>query len=463
MISFSESSAFRKAKVNKVLNFFAKKKEYLGKKRKKRLVFLIFSIFLVFLTLFVFNRKTFTHGDDFIYTYFFTTYEDINSISDIIESQKMHYNEWGGRIIVHTVLQALLQLPDIVIDGLNSLIFVVLIVLIYYHVKARGRHSLSLFWLIFFFTWLLQPAFGDTVLWITGSLNYLWATVMVLAFLLPYRFYRGRRPKGAMNILLCAISLFCGIIAGWTNENTVAGLIVMVMSFLFYYRISGMKLPLWGILGLVGVVCGYACMILAPGNFMRAQAEGAELSLLKMVYTSVMATFSLFDYLGVVFLVAAILYVLFIKYSPSNKKNLSLIILVYLFGVLSAIYCMVFSPSYFAPRSWFGVISLAIIVFGVVFYHVDEEFRFIRIIKSLVLVFYFCIFISAFYNAYKDVSRVEALKSEQIKEIESAKMLGKKEVILKKIVPSTKYGLCDAPYALGHMSHYYGITIRYEE
>ncbi|WP_370458806.1 DUF6056 family protein [Dysgonomonas sp. 520] len=452
------------AKINKVLIYFKKTELYLQNKRKIRCFLLIFSILLMYFSIFLLNNKTFIHGDDYIYSYIFTTFDRIGSFSDILESQKTHYFEWGGRIVVHSIVQALLMFPPIVIDLVNSFAFLSLIVLMYFHAKGRGKHSISLLILIYFFTWLLQPVFGDTVLWITGSVNYLWVSVITLLFLLPFRLYEGKQNNNIFTkVILCLCFFFSGIIAGWTNENTSVGMIVAIFLFILSYQYKGWKKPAWSIAGFIGSIAGYVMLIAAPGNFARARSEGAVLYPFKIVYNFITSTFTLFDYLGVFLLIVAILYILYYKFYSDKRNNTGLLVFIYLAAMLASIYCMIFSPSVFAARSWFGVICYAIIAFGVVFYRLNRKYTFISLIKYSITCVFLCLFLSEYYSAFKDVSQVETARIEQLAAIEDAKAKGLTKVTLKPIAPKTKYGMFDAKYALEYMSHYYGIEISYEQ
>lgn len=421
------------------------------------------SVAIIFGVIFVFNRMSLIHGDDYVYSFIYKTSERISSLEDVICSQITHYNTWGGRAVVHTLLQIILMLPSSVVDLLNTAVFLLLIFCMYLHAKGRSKtHSLSLFWSLFLITWIAQPAFADTVLWVTGSLNYLWGTVIILLFLVPYRLHSGY-TKNPLKTILYAVGMFLlGIIAGWTSENVSIGMIGIVVMFFIYYRIQKWKIPVWGIAGFVGSIAGYAFMILAPGNFVRASEGGASVSGLKLVYNIFSATHDLFLFLGILILITVILYILCLKFAKKGKKDSILLGVVYIIGALGAIYSMVVSPA-FPARSWFGVICFAAIVFGIVYYKLKDSATFIRYIKLSIVLIGTLIFLFTLYDAYKDVSAVKVARMEQLTLINEAKQRGEVSVEIKPIIPKTKFGLMDGTYAEKFMSDYYGIDITYKK
>lgn len=230
-----------------------------------------FVIALSFAILLFLNILTPLISDDITYLFVFGETDRISSIADVIQSQINHYYMWGGRSVVHFIAQVLLMLPSYVADILNTMMYLVYVSLIYYHIKGKDRkNSLSLFVLINMAIWFFQPVFGDTILWTTGASNYLWGTTIILLFLIPYRIYNGTESKLSLNLVLACTLFVWGVMAGWTNENTAGAMILMVVLFLLYYRSNRWRVPVWGVFGLIGSLIGFSIMILAPGNFERA-------------------------------------------------------------------------------------------------------------------------------------------------------------------------------------------------
>lgn len=451
---------FLGTKIYNIFLYIRKVYKFLQENNKYRFFLGFISVFFVGFVVYILKSKSYLHGDDYIYSYIFTTFDRITNISDIITSQEIHYQVWGGRSVVHFILQLVLMLPPLAINILNTIMFLLLIISIYYHIKGRGRNSIILFLGIFFCVWILQPVFGDTVFWITGSVNYLWGTVIILLFLLPYRFYEGKHLKNIITALFAVLAFIFGIVAGWTNENTAAALIVMIVLFLLYYKQRGWRMPVWSLAGLVGIVIGFAIMIAAPGNY--ARAGEASVSLMKVLFNIFAATQSFIGYLGGLNLLLVILYILYYKYVAKGRMATSFLTFIYLSGTLISIYSMVLSPT-FAPRSWFGIICLNIIAIGIIFYNLNSEYDFVKLIKLSFLLLGIGMFCSTFYDALKDVKDGEAKRAVQNQIISEGRKSKADFVEIERVVPKTKFGLYDAPYALDYMSDFYGVKIVFKK
>ena len=413
------------------------------------------SLLFVFFVIFLLNIKTSLTGDDYVYTFIHNTQTRISSFDDILESQYSHYYSWGGRSIVHTIAQLLLLIDDnLIIRLINSIAFVSFIVCIQYHIKGKRANSGSLILILFTLVWFLQPAFGETILWLTGSVNYLWGTLIILLFLLPYRLCENTATTNVKISIYSLIMLFGGVIAGWTNENTAAAMIVMILVWIFLNLRNKQHVPLWAYSGLIGSVIGYIIMISAPGNFVRA--EGTSISPFLISFRLLTYTQSFVNFLGLLNLTTVILLIISRSFPSKQKQKELPIFVISMLGVFVSIYVMIFSPG-FPSRAWFGSITFNIIAFGVIFYNLNNSLLFIRRIKLSILAFCLLAFSFSFYDAYKDVSEIDAIWKDRIVTIKKEKEKGATSVTFKQYQAKTKFGLGDAPYAQKYMSQYYGI------
>ncbi|WP_221412195.1 DUF6056 family protein [Dysgonomonas sp. 25] len=401
-------------------------------------------------------------ADDFCYLFIYGDFETkVTSLSDIVLSQKNHYYMWGGRSVVHFIAQALLLLPPLVIDILNTFVYLAYAGLIYLLAKGRGRNSLSLFILINIAVWFMQPAFGDTILWITGSANYLWGSVLILLFLLPYRMYEGTKDKLPLSIAKLILFFLFGIIAGWTNENTAAAMIVIAALFLVYYRSHKWAIPAWAFSALAGAIVGYLIMILAPGNQMRA-GEASTLDPMVIAYRFIMHTISFVNYCGVLnilYIICGVLAYYFARSSRNKPLNLSFI---FFAGVLAAVYSMIFSPS-FPPRAWFGVITFNIVALGILFYHLDFKAIYFRQMRNLLLAALGVAFLFSAYPAFKDLCNLHQVVSEREQLADEAKAQGRSYVEFERYNAKSKFVHSEDPKAYEFMYGYYDIEVRFKE
>ncbi len=220
------------------------------------------AIFIVFILMFILNCLAVPTSDDFRYS--------INSgFLDIFAREYNQYMTWTGRSTAHIIARTFLMMPKIIFNLCNSACFAYLAWIL----NVNGTGTVNVDSRKYMFTALLLfltvPFFGQTVLWETGSCNYLWTAAIIFTFLSMYTCRERNSRK--LNIFL--MFLF-GVLAGWTNENTGGALIMMVCFVLVFRRTEHQKNPLWMYAGLAGCVIGLAVMVLAPGNSVR----GADFS-----------------------------------------------------------------------------------------------------------------------------------------------------------------------------------------
>ncbi len=250
----------------------------------KRIAFTVFCIFCFFYLLNCLTPMAF--GDDYVYSFIWQGQSEfeplsenatrVSSFRDIFVSQLSHYLTWSGRAVSHVIAQFFLWTGKDIFNLFNALISVLLIAEIYWCAN-RGMVTLNLqlkrFCLIFFMLWAFSPGFSPVFFWLSGACNYLWSAVLLLGFLLPYvrkYYYFENRifPGGYFSFLM----FFLGILAGWTNENSICWIIAALSFFVFINR-SRSETEAWMLAGLAGLVIGYGLLMLAPGNVARLHTE----------------------------------------------------------------------------------------------------------------------------------------------------------------------------------------------
>ncbi len=196
----------------------------------------------------------------------------VSGFTDIFESLKSYYFAWGGRIPGQSLMTFFVWKGKELFNVLNAFMFVVLIAEIYW-LSHEGKVSVDfepsyVFW-IFFALWSFNISFNDTFLWLSGSCEYLWMLVILLAFLLPYvrDYYDSEFVKRDNRVT--SIGMFClGVIAGDSRETVICWIIV-ILSLCLFRSLKRNNLQCWKIAGLLGLCVGYAVLIFAPGNVSR--------------------------------------------------------------------------------------------------------------------------------------------------------------------------------------------------
>ena len=223
---------------------------------------------------FALSAATPYYADD--YSYMFTyaagaAKERVTTLAGLIASQANHYQIINGRAVVHTLVQLFLMGPRIWFDIANTLVFLALGLCMCRAAWGKGeRTPLRLLapWALLFLT---LPGFGQSCLWLTGSVNYMWTSLAALAFLLPYAVGVGKlRPAAAALIMPLA-----GLLAGWSGENACLGAMAgLALLLLRKYALNRERFELWTLTGALGFLAGAAAVLFAPSQCLRVSGTG---------------------------------------------------------------------------------------------------------------------------------------------------------------------------------------------
>lgn len=241
----------------------------------------------MFLIMLVLNILMPLHRDDYDYALIWGTYQHIESMADVFESAWRHYLFHGGRIVTLGSLMFFLQWDKLLFDIVNAVFFVIFTVLIYMH----GRRSIDfaqpgLMAICAIFSWLCFPHFGEVAIWKCGATVYLWSGLFAAVFLLPYNLKLAGRWS-LNNGWFAIVSLFLGVLAGWSVENLGVTVTLLTAGICYYLHRKGETVPAWMISGAVGALVGLIGLLAAPGNWVRYNEQGAEAGeglLITMVY-----------------------------------------------------------------------------------------------------------------------------------------------------------------------------------
>lgn len=397
--------------------------------------------------------------------YVFGTSSPIGSLTDVVQSQINHYFAWGGRNIVHGIAQIFLSFDKSLFNIINTLAYLALTLLIYVHATYNGGKSIKISYFIYIhiLIWYFLPDYAESQLWLTGSSNYLWGSLIQLAFLLPFRIRFEREPQLNNKKFIMSILIFpAGIIAAWTNENTGAALVLMLIMYIIYHKVKKQMLPAWVYTGAIGSVIGLVIMVIAPGNYVRATYfNNSEFFLFRWVKNFVVYSVQGIKYLSIILLLIGICYILN-KYVLGRKLPLKIIakLIFYSFGGLISIYSMVISPGDFPDRSWSGIIYYMIIAFGVVYSYLDFNCIAIRRIMQITVVCLMLSFITSYRTNHTEINNLYQQWVERENYIESQKEKGYMEVQVPRIYSSSKYALYEFDISFVEnesIARYYGV------
>ncbi len=287
--------------------------DFIEKHRKK-----MFWIILVlsFVSIFAYNFLTPYMSDDYFYK---IEVQQADSFFDLIKQQYGEYLSNSGRVIGQFNVRLSLVYSKQIFNVVNSLMFVALMGLIYANIKRKKKYDIFVLLLILTFLWRFTVDFGQTMLWICGACNYLWGSVIILGYVTFFRHLLGKAERMKHQIPIAVGTFFFGIGAGWCNENTSGGglLLVLLFGLNFWWdkRKEGKRAfyPFMGA-AVLGMCCGLLGMISAPGVRSRSlvKREGEYtgfVGLLSRTYKVSMSVRDLFFTLFVILLIVLALLV----------------------------------------------------------------------------------------------------------------------------------------------------------
>ncbi|EJF33342.1 hypothetical protein JC2156_07040 [Weissella koreensis KCTC 3621] len=339
-------------------------------KKINQLLSIIISFVIIGISyLFILNINNFSGytGDDFLYHFIYrgawptAELSEYHHLFDYISAVITHMTIWNGRMtsIIFEILA--MQVPKAVFNIINSLIYVIVGVLL--NVLISGRRVLFRplqLGATFLMMWFFLPGLGTTVLWVSGAANYLWATVIVLLFFMPYRF----NVKVMRFTKLAGIGLvILGVLTGFTNE--VAGsTAILVTLLLTIYNFKTARESDAGIFTQIGGVIAVFIAFLMQLNLSSGSSEtsnyGEKVSLLVHIQNLITGTMQNSGWLLLIILALLIVLCFSRKSLDSTSQDLTIKGLIFLFSGFAGIGALIISP--ITPnRMWFASNILFII------------------------------------------------------------------------------------------------------
>ncbi len=220
-------------------------------------------------------------SDDYVYRFVFDAryyYDEsftrlVASWRDIVDSQVAHYLCTNGRMVAHTLAQGFLYSGHGWLwSVLNSLCFLAVGWLLWRFAAHSSKGGVELhpragYLLTLALFWLFLPHHGQLFFWLTGSCNYLWSALFVLAFL---NLWLLPAPR-AVSWLLYPLAL----LAGNGNEALSLGLALALAAYAIFRR---SELDLRKLAGLACFFIGTGSNVFSPGVAARLQMAGESVA-----------------------------------------------------------------------------------------------------------------------------------------------------------------------------------------
>ncbi len=227
-------------------------------------------LLIIGVVFYMMNVFTPEYLDDYLYKYMFingkvNTDFPIHTIKDVMLSQYDHYFCFNGRVLVHSFVQlfsGILGKP--LFSIVNSFVLLILVCTLTKHYSKKNNFDVIFSFCVIF---LLFPVFRDSMLWMTGSINYLWSSTAVCFYLLMFNRIGYERLK------IC--HLFIGsscIFLGWSHEGISFPLSCSLVLFAIYHYRSIYKHAAFPLI--IGFTIGTLLCSFAPSTLGRGSLNG---------------------------------------------------------------------------------------------------------------------------------------------------------------------------------------------
>lgn len=228
------------------------------------------------------NRYTFWFSDDYSIGYDANYGGRFSELSTILDATSDFYMQWSGAVIP-TFLGHLFCgyfSSKTVFNLLNTLMFG-LFVLVCTKIISNGRlKQIPLLAPILFMLawWWVCPVPSETMLWVAGSLNYLWNSFFCLLFIYCFLNFAPERSPIFLQIVFFMVALLAGISHVLSTAAIGGGILMWI--------IRERKFTANTIVMLSGFAIGALFLYLAPGNYERFEIYyGGRSFLQSMLFT----------------------------------------------------------------------------------------------------------------------------------------------------------------------------------
>lgn len=244
---------------------------------------IIISFIIIYIGMFLICSCNMFAQDEYNYSNISWTSQRLQSFGDIIESQKLIYAKWSGRVPVLGMVQVLLYVGKLLYDIVNPLIFISFIFII---LKIANRKiTVKGIFTVLLFTVFGTYKFWEKYIWISGSLNYLWTVTLMLVVI--YYLYNIIINDKKMNIPNTIILLIVSFFAGWSHENTafvLGSFIIFLLIFNFKKIIRlDIRTKIKVIASIILFGLGAMILIFSPGNFGRLSGTDRYITFLPIL------------------------------------------------------------------------------------------------------------------------------------------------------------------------------------
>ena len=191
-------------------------------------------------------------------------------LMDFLRAQYDHFLVSNGRCadFFATIFCAYLGKP--VFNVCNTLVFALMAHLV--SLLSTGRRSVMVLALFIAYVGVAYPVPGQTMLFVAGSCNYMWAITASLLLVYLLRRVHGKRLSAAKTILLMALAFVAGNFNEATSFGVFGGLVL-------YYMFNRKELDRNAKWAMLAYLLGVALIFISPAAWERASQGGVVTNL----------------------------------------------------------------------------------------------------------------------------------------------------------------------------------------
>jgi hypothetical protein len=357
----------------------------------------VLPVTLPVIAFFLFNALTPFWWDDFVMACFFDSggwrvphTRLLENFNDIVLSTANMYKTWHGRIPADFFGFLFMFFKDKTIFNIcNTVVYALCAFLMCFHVTGSIKKIRPLLFLcVTILLWLFLPQWGQNLLWLTGSFNYLWTTAVILAFLIPFRKHADN-PAYTPHPALSMLWLIMGLLSGVSMENSASGLFVLLIAYFIAKAAKKERVCFFEMTGVAGFTAGF---------FMLLRARHTLFPGFWGIVKNAVRIFP--EFLWTDWLLLGLIILLGIELIIFRKRRIAKAAYGYGIAALGSVAAMVM-PGYFGGRSCFITqVLLIIVVLSLcleVLQYAPKRYMFYSC--SLVLLF----FLPSFYSGTKSI------------------------------------------------------------
>ena len=209
----------------------------------------------------VMNMLTTFKEDDLAFSLIEGVWQPVDSLFDLCRSHCNHFVDSNGRTANLVAALFCGLLGKTVFNICNTLMFGLMAHLL--SRLATGRRSVLALSMFLAMVGTCFPVPGETMLWLDGSCNYMWAITLSLLLAL----YLSREHTGELGWGRAILLMLASFVVGSFNEATSFGFFA---GWCLYYAFNRHLLNRRVVVALTGYLLGIMLIVASPGAWQRA-------------------------------------------------------------------------------------------------------------------------------------------------------------------------------------------------